>query len=160
MPHSPRRFHLAQINIARAVAPLDQPVMLGFVEQLDHVNMLAEHSPGFVWRLKDEAGDATAIQAYDDPLILVNMSVWDSLEALKDYVYSGDHLAVLKQRKNWFDKLDTPALALWWIPAGTVPTVADGKAALASLQQYGTTAAAFTFAHPWPAPHASDPLPA
>lgn len=154
------RYHLAQINIARALAPLDTPIMQGFVEQLDYVNALAEGSPGFVWRLKTEAGDATEIQAFDDPLIIVNMSVWTSHEALKQYVYSGDHLNVLKNRKSWFDKLETPSLALWWIPAGTVPTLEMAKQALASLQQNGPTPAAFTFAHPFPMPDAATALPA
>jgi heme-degrading monooxygenase HmoA len=155
-----QRFHLAQINIGRTIEPLDHPALQGFVEQLDHINALAERSPGFVWRLQSDDGDATSIQAFDDPRMLVNMSVWESLEALKEYVYSGDHLEMLKQRKSWFEKSDFPLLALWWIPAGTVPTVEQGKAALASLQQYGSTAAAFTFARPWPAPYADDKLPA
>jgi hypothetical protein len=134
--------------------------MQGFVEQLDYINALAEGRPGFVWRLKPEAGDATEIQAFDDPLIIVNMSVWDSLETLKRYVYSGDHLNVLKNRKSWFDKLETPSLALWWIPIGTVPTLDMAKLALLSLQQNGPTPAAFTFAHPFPMPDATTALPA
>ena len=153
------RYHLAQINIARGLAPLDDPLMKDFVDQLDAVNALAEASPGFIWRLKTEAGDATAIQAYDDPRIIVNMSVWESLEALKDYVYSGQHLAVLRDKKRWFEKLESPALALWWIPAGTVPSVADGKAALDRLGREGAGPAAFTIARPQPAPGHAAPLP-
>lgn len=94
------KYQLAQVNIAKAKAPLDDPVMKGFVDQLDHINQLAENSPGFIWRLKTEDGDATAIQMFDDPLIIVNMSVWESLEALRNYAYSGEHLTALKSRKN------------------------------------------------------------
>ena len=104
-------YHLAQVNIARAKAPLDTPAMKGFVEQLEHINQLAEISPGFVWRLQTEDGDATALQVFEDPLIIVNMSVWESYEALKDYVDSGDHLTVLRNKKNWFEKPDAPILA-------------------------------------------------
>ncbi|WP_193161500.1 DUF3291 domain-containing protein [Microbulbifer hainanensis] len=149
------QFHLAQINIARAQAPLDHPVMKGFVDQLDAINALADRSPGFVWRLQTEEGDATAINVFGDELIIVNMSVWTSLAALKGYVYSGEHLEVLKQKKSWFEKLSGPSLALWWIPAGKQPTVDDGKAALAQLDLKGPTAQSFTFARPFAAPQPS-----
>lgn len=144
-----QQYLLAQINIAKGLAPLDDPVMKGFVDQIEHINKLVESSEGFVWRLEGDGGDATDINAFDDELIVVNMSVWESLEALKNYVYSGDHLAVLKQKKTWFEKMEGPMLALWWIPAGTVPTVEDGKAALESLKVNGPTEAAFTFAKPY-----------
>jgi hypothetical protein len=146
------RYQLAQVNVARAKAPMDHAVMKGFVDQLDAINALAERSPGFVWRLKDDAGDATSIRVFEDELIIVNMSVWESLEALKAFVYSGDHLTVLRNRKEWFEKMDTPILALWWIPAGTMPTTDDAKAALVRLEELGPTEAAFTFAKPFPPP--------
>lgn len=92
MKGQPTRYHLAQVNIAKARAPLDHPLMKGFVDQLDHINALAERSPGFVWRLQTEEGDATAIRVFEDPLIIVNLSVWESVESLKDYVYAGEHL--------------------------------------------------------------------
>jgi len=154
------QYQLAQVNIAKAKAPLDQPLMQGFVEQLERINALAERSPGFVWRLQDDSGDATAIQLFDDPLIIVNLSVWQSYEALKDYVYSGEHLTVLRSKQHWFDKLAVANLALWWIPAGQLPTLAAAKAALQSLQALGPTAQAFSFAQQFPAPNVlPSPLP-
>lgn len=144
--------HLAQINIARTREPLDHPLLRSFVDQLDEINALAERSPGFVWRLQTEEGDATSIQAYDDPRIIVNMSVWSSYEALKQYVYTGDHLRVLRSRAEWMERLETPSLALWWVPAGTLPSVEDGTRALRLLAEQGPTAQAFTFARPFAAP--------
>ncbi|MFZ5956001.1 DUF3291 domain-containing protein [Pseudomonas sp. QL9] len=146
------RYHLAQVNIARARAPMDHPLMRGFVEQLAPINALAEASPGFVWRLQTEEGDATSIQAFDDPQIIVNLSLWDSLEALRDYVYAGPHLELLKQRKEWMEKVDGPSLALWWLPAGQLPTLEDARRALQSLAEKGSTAEAFSFARPFAAP--------
>ncbi|WP_250458865.1 DUF3291 domain-containing protein [Microbulbifer litoralis] len=148
------QFHLAQVNIGRARAPLDSPVMQGFVDQLDAINALADRSPGFVWRLQTEEGDATSLQVFDDERIIVNMSVWESLASLRDYVYSGEHLQVLKDKKQWFEKMPGPTLALWWIPAGSTPTVGDARRALDLLGERGPTAAAFTFARPQPAPEA------
>ena len=146
------RYHLAQVNIARARAPMDHPLMRGFVEQLAPINALAEASPGFVWRLQTEEGDATSIQAFDDPQIIVNLSLWESLEALRDYVYAGPHLELLKQRKEWMEKVDGPSLALWWLPAGQLPTLEDARRALQSLAEKGSTAEAFSFARPFAAP--------
>lgn len=146
------QYQLAQINIARARAPLDQPLMGGFVEQLAPINALAERSPGFVWRLQDEAGDATSIQAFEDPLIIVNLSVWTSFAALKAYVYSGEHLEVMKGKRNWMEKMDGPSLALWWVPEGQWPSVETGKTALRMLRELGPSPAAFSFAQPFPAP--------
>jgi hypothetical protein len=142
------QWQLAQMNIGRARAAMDDPIMQGFVSQLAHINQLAEQSAGFVWRLQTEEGDATSIQAYDDPLLIVNMSVWASLEDLQRYVYSGEHLSILRQRKDWFDKIDGPTLVLWWVPAGYRPSVADGQAALAHLAQNGPSAQGFSFAKP------------
>ena len=138
-------LHIAQINIARMHAPLDDPLMADFVAQLDSINALAERSPGFVWRLQDEAGDATSIRVYDDDRILVNMSVWETREDLRDYVYRSSHLDVLRDRKRWFEPPDGPYLALWWIPAGHVPTPEEGKQRLDHLCRHGPTPEAFTF---------------
>jgi len=146
------RYHLAQVNIARARAPMDHPLMRGFVEQLAPINALAEASPGFVWRLQTEEGDATSIQAFDDPQIIVNLSLWESLEALRDYVYAGPHLELLKQRKEWMEKVNGPSLALWWLPAGQLPTLEDARRALQNLAEKGSTAEAFSFARPFAAP--------
>jgi hypothetical protein len=147
------RFHLAQVNIARMRAPLESEVMYGFRSQLERINAIADRSPGFVWRLQSDEGDATAIRAFDDPLLLVNMSVWESLEALHAYVYKSDHVALLRGRREWFEPLvGSPSLALWWIPAGHEPTVDEAKERLELLQTRGPTAAAFTFREPFPPP--------
>ncbi|MEE9102067.1 MULTISPECIES: DUF3291 domain-containing protein [Pseudomonas] len=148
----PSNYHLAQVNIAKARAPLDHPVMKGFVDQLDHINRLAESSPGFVWRLQTDEGDATAIRAFDDPLIIVNLSVWESVEALREYVYGGEHLAVLRQKRDWMEKLPTPSLALWWLPAGTLPDAQIARHKLELLKAQGASPEVFTFARPFPMP--------
>lgn len=146
------QYHLAQVNIGKAIAPLTDPVMQGFVDQLDHINRLADNSAGFVWRLQTEEGDATALQPFDDPSIIMNLSVWTSFDALKNYVYSGDHLSVLKERKNWFEKTQGPILALWWMPVGQLPTPESARAMLEKLQHDGPSQDVFSFARPYPAP--------
>jgi hypothetical protein len=148
-------FHLAQVNIGRLLAPIDDPLIADFVAQLDAVNALADASPGFVWRLKDESGNATAIPAFDDPRMIINMSVWESLEALRDYVYRSDHTKVLTRRRDWFEKLDRPHLALWWLPAGILPTVEEAKRRLQILAERGPSPDAFTFRDRFPAPVAA-----
>jgi len=137
--------HLAQINIGRIKAPFDDPSMSGFVSRLDEINALADRSPGFVWRLQTAAGNATELRPYDDDRIAINMSVWESLEHLRAYVYSSAHAEVLRQRRDWFEKFDRVFLALWWIPAGHIPSIDEAKARLASLEESGPTPFAFTF---------------
>jgi heme-degrading monooxygenase HmoA len=149
-------FHLAQVNIGRIRGPLDGPIMHGFVSQLERLNALAEASPGFVWRLQTEDGDATAIRPYDDDRILVNMSVWESREALQNYVYSSDHVNLLRARREWFEPMEGPILALWWIPAGHTPTVEEAKARLQLLAK-GPSPDAFTFRQSFPPPGQSGP---
>src|SRR5882724_7703780 len=144
--------HIAQLNIARAKAPLDQPLLADFVAQLDAVNALAEASPGFVWRLKSDSGNATDIRAYDDPLMIVNMSVWESIEALFDFAYKTSHTKVMNRRKEWFESLSGPHMVLWWIPAATIPTVEDAKRRLDHLAAHGPTTTAFTFKVRYPPP--------
>lgn len=143
-------YQLAQANIARTKAPLDDPLMQGFVEQLEPINRLADNSPGFVWRLQTEEGDATLIQLFEDARIIVNLSVWASFEALKDFVYSGAHLEVLRSKKLWMEQLESPALVLWWVPAGHRPSPQEARQALARLEQQGPSVTAFTFAKPYP----------
>lgn len=145
------RFHLAQINVATALAPLDHPQLAGFVAQLDAINALADRSPGFVWRLQSDSGNATDIQISDDPKFIVNLSVWEDLDALFAYVYRSDHLKVMAQRSRWFEKMATPFLALWWLPAGTLPSAEEGMQRLAMLEREGPTPAAFTFKVPFDA---------
>ena len=139
-------MQLAQLNIAQMKGEnMDDPIMARFKEQLDDVNALAEASAGFVWRLKDETGNATDIQAFDDPKMIVNMSVWDNFAALEGFVFSGHHLEVMKNRRDWFNKMATMHMVLWWIPVGHIPTVEEAKARLDYLQEHGPTPHAFTF---------------
>jgi hypothetical protein len=146
-----QRFHLAQINVARALAPLDDPKLAGFVARLDDINALADTSPGFVWRLQSDSGNATDIQVSEDPQFIVNMSVWQDLDALFAYVYRSDHLQVMAQRRQWFEKPAGAFMALWWLPAGTLPSVEDGLARIALLERSGLTPQSFTFKQPFDA---------
>ena len=145
-------FYIAQVNIARALAPLDAALMAGFVARLDEINALADRSPGFVWRFQTEAGNATAVRPYADDRILFNMSVWATLDDLRQYVYRSAHAQLIGQRKDWFEKFESPYLALWWVPAGHTPTVEEAKARLERLQAQGESPEAFSFKRPFPAP--------
>jgi hypothetical protein len=138
-------FHIAQINIGRARGAVDGPMLASFMALLDPVNELADRSPGFVWRLQTEDGNATALRPYDDDRMIVNMSVWESIDALWDFVYGGMHLEVMRRRREWFERFESTYLGLWWIPAGTEPSVEDAKLRLASLDEHGPTPYAFTF---------------
>lgn len=137
--------HLVQCNIARLRAPLDSPELTGFVAALDPLNAVADESAGFVWRLQTEDGDATAIRAFDDDMLIVNMSVWESIAALAAFVYEGEHLAVMRRRREWFDRMSDSYLVLWWVSAGTVPSIEDARSRLALLPADGPSARAFTF---------------
>jgi heme-degrading monooxygenase HmoA len=145
-------YHLAQINIARMLAPIDDPLMAEFVARLDTINALADRSPGFIWRLQTESGDATCVRAYDDERIIVNMSVWESLEALTAFVYASDHRPVMRRRRQWFERFDGHYMALWWVPEGEIPSVEEAKERLEHLRAHGPTPFAFTFARAFPAP--------
>ncbi len=138
-------WQIAQVNIARMKAPLDSPVMEGFVARLDEINRLADGSPGFVWRLQTDQGNATYLRPYDDDRILFNLSVWESVEALKTYVYRTAHAELLKGRRSWFEQFDGAYLALWWVPAGHIPGVDEAKKRLAHLEEHGSSQFAFTF---------------
>ena len=111
------KHRIAQVNIARAKAPLDTPPLAEFVAALEPVNALADSAPGFVWRLQDEGGDATSIRAFPDDLMIVNMSVWKSIEALWEFVYGGRHLEVMRHRREWFSRIEAHQV-LWWVPSG------------------------------------------
>jgi hypothetical protein len=138
-------YHLAQLNIARFKAPMDDPALAGFVAQLDPVNALADAAPGFVWRLQTEEGNATSIHAFEDDLLLVNMSVWESIEALADFVYRSPHVAVMRRRREWAERMREAYIVLWWVPAGTTPTVEEAKGRLEHLRENGPGPIAFTF---------------
>ncbi len=139
------KFHLAQVNIASMKYPLDDSRMAGFVNRLDEINALAEQHPGFVWRLKDEGNDATSLRPFPDERIIVNMSVWKSVEDLKDYTYKTVHTEVMRQRRDWFYKHEKPPYVLWWIPVGHIPTVQEAKERLDDLHENGATVRAFDF---------------
>ncbi|HEX8879569.1 MAG TPA: DUF3291 domain-containing protein [Candidatus Acidoferrum sp.] len=145
-------YHLAQINIARLVAPLDDPKIAGFVAELEPINALADKAPGFLWRLQSELGNATDIAYGDDPFIIVNMSVWRSLEALRRFAYTSDHARVFRDRAKWFEKMSKPNYCLWWIPAGHIPTVAEGRERLEHYQLNGPTPYSFWFTQQFPQP--------
>ncbi len=147
-----RYWHLAQINVARALGPAGSETMADFHEQIPGINALAEATPGFVWRLQDASGNATAIRAYDDPDILINMSVWESVEALKGFVYRSGHADVSRDRHKWFDKPGLAHMALWWVPAGHIPGLDEANARLERLRAAQPTRFAFTFTHVFAAP--------
>ncbi|WP_017556266.1 DUF3291 domain-containing protein [Nocardiopsis baichengensis] len=147
--------HLAQLNIAALKAPIDSPLLADFVAGLAPINALADASPGFVWRYTDEdTDDATASRPFG-PDVIVNLSVWQDLESLRAFTYRDDgHLDYMRRRREWFTPLGRPGLVLWWVPAGVLPTLAEGGERLARLTADGPTPEAFTFRHPFPAPSA------
>jgi hypothetical protein len=138
------RFHLAQINVARMLYPIDHPGMAAFVRALDPVNAMADAAPGFVWRLQDESGNATALDPFGDPMMIVNMSVWVSIEALFAFVYQSGHTAIMRRRKAWFEKPAEAHMALWWIDAGALPSTQEGMERLLHLRANGPSAFAFS----------------
>jgi hypothetical protein len=144
------QYQLAQMNVARLRAPLDSPQLADFVGALDRINAIADHSAGFVWRLQDEAGNATALRPMGEDVI-VNMSVWRDPQSLQAYVYRSDHVGVMRRRREWFEKMDL-YLVLWWVPRGHRPTVEEGAARLELLRSRGPSADAFTFRNLFPAP--------
>jgi hypothetical protein len=152
--------HLAQLNVARLVAPLDSPQLADFVNRLDEINALADAAPGFVWRLVDaEGANATTLRPYG-PDVMVNMSVWESVETLYEYAYRTAHLDVLRRRREFFHHDGLPEYAvLWWVPAGTVPTLAEARERLDLLAREGPTARAFTFRDRFPPPRQNEPEP-
>jgi len=147
----PKDLHLAQVNIGRIRAPLATPLLAGFVARLDEINALAEQSPGFVWRLQTPEGNATALRPYDDERILINMSVWESVGHLRDFVFGSRHRELLQQRRDWFEKFEGVYAALWWVPPGHRPSIEEAKERLAHLAEKGPTPCAFSFRDPFPA---------
>lgn len=137
--------HVAQLNIGTMVAPTDDPAVAEFMDSLDRINALADEAPGFVWRLQTESGNATGIHIFPDPLQLVNMSVWESVETLKHYVYRSEHVDFFRRRAAWFEPSGR-RLALWWVPAGTTPELDDAVRRIEFLERYGPSPYAFGFA--------------
>jgi hypothetical protein len=153
------KFHLAQINIGRLRAPVGDPMIADFAANLDRINALADASPGFVWRLTGGGGNATDIRPdANDPLMAVNMSVWENPQTLGAFVYRSDHLPIMRRRAEWFEKLEL-FMALWWVPIGDTPTVEEGMGKVETLRRLGPTAQAFTFRETFPAPDADEAPP-
>lgn len=138
-------YHLAQFNVAARVAPLESPQMADFVARLDEINQLGDRSPGFVWRHTDDTGSSTDTRVYNDERIVINFSVWENIESLFEYTYHSAHVEVFRRRREWFEHTKDFYLVLWWIPAGTIPTVEEACERLDYLRANGPTAYAFTF---------------
>jgi hypothetical protein len=138
-------YHLAQLNIAKMLADVDDPIMKDFVENLEGVNRIADSSPGFVWRLETDEGDATSMRVFNDNILLVNMSAWESIDDLKKFVYESFLVEILKRKKEWFTRFDGVYQVMWWVKAGHIPGVEAAKARLAYLQEHGETELAFSF---------------
>lgn len=146
-------FQLAQLNIAVMKYSLDGPEMKDFVDNLDRINALAEATPGFIWRLKDEAGDATSLRPMGENTI-VNMSVWKDVESLNQYVYKTAHVEILRRKKEWFERMKEAHFVLWWVPIGHQPDIQEAAAKLKLLQTNGATQEAFNFRYAFPPPDA------
>ncbi len=138
-------YHIAQVNIGRIRAELNDPIMAGFVNRLEEINALADASPGFVWRLQTNEGNATYFRPFADERTLLNMSVWRDVESLRHYVYQTAHRELLRQRHAWFEKFEGSYTALWWVPAGHIPGIDEAKRRIAHLDTHGPTQFAFTF---------------
>ncbi len=137
-------LHIAELNIARALAPIDSPLLDDFNAALDPINALADRTPGFVWRLQTDDGNATAIRPFEDDPMIVNLSVWESIDALAGFVYRSDHVSVMRRRREWFERIRV-FMVLWWVPAGHTPSVDEALARLEHLREHGPTPHAFTF---------------
>jgi hypothetical protein len=136
---------LALLNVARLVAPLDSPTLADFVANLDPVNAAADGAPGFVWRHQDDNGNSTSVRMLDDDMLIVNLAVWESIEALEAYAYSGAHFEMLRRRREWFERMAEPYVVLWWVEAGHRPSTAEAEARLVHLRAHGPSEHAFTF---------------
>lgn len=155
-------FELAQVNIARLLAPLDSPVLADFVALLDPVNAAADAAAGFVWRLQGESGNATGVQAFEwdaagSAGVIVNLSVWASVEALADYVFGALHRQVLRRRREWFERMAEPSTVCWWVPAGHRPTTEEAEDRVRDLRANGVSPRAFTLRESFPPPDQSLP---
>jgi heme-degrading monooxygenase HmoA len=140
-------YQIAQLNIAKMKFPLDDPRMKDFADALDSVNAIADSSEGFVWRLQTDDGNATSVRAYDDESLLVNVSVWESVEDLKAFVAGREHLSIMRRRQEWFEPTGAPYVVLWWIPRGHTPTVEEAAARLDHLRENGASSYAFDFSN-------------
>ncbi|WP_371545910.1 DUF3291 domain-containing protein [Streptomyces sp. NBC_00554] len=144
-------YELAQVNIGRLKAPLDSPQLKDFVEALDPVNAVADAAEGFVWRLQSDSGDATDLAVFDDEWLIINMSTWRDANALTAFMYQGQHRELLARRRDWFERVEEAMVAMWWVPAGHRPTVAEAEERILHLREHGPTAYAFTLRKSFPA---------
>ena len=144
------RYHLAQLNVGRALGPMDSDQMADFVANLDRINALAESSPGFVWRMVGDGNNATDLDLFGDPLTISNMSVWTDMAALGAYVYRSEHREIMVRRREWFEVPTEAFMVLWWTPEGHRPTPAQAVERLEHLRRQGPSAFAFTFKQPFP----------
>jgi len=151
-------YQLAQLNIAIMREPLASPAMADFVANLDRINLLADGTPGFIWRLQTEDGDATALRPLGADT-LVNMSVWRDVESLGAFVYRSAHADIMRRRREWFERMAQAYVVLWWVPAGHRPSIAEALARLDLLRAHGASAQAFTFRQPFPAPDVDSSAP-
>lgn len=138
-------YNLAQINIAKMLAPLDDPIMADFVNNLDRINAMADKAKGFVWRLHGEDENATAVKAFEDTSLLINMSVWKDMDSLFNFTYQSGHIEVFKRKKEWFSKMKMLHMAFWFVPVGHIPTPQEAKERLNHVNKFGETPHAFTF---------------
>ena len=151
----PASWEIAQLNVGRAVSALDEPPMAEFMARLDEINALAERSPGFVWRLQGDGGNNTDYKVDDgDPLFIVNLSVWATLEDLHAFTYRSEHRTVFARRFDWFERRSGPNVVIWWQPTGTIPDVDDALRRLQLLEDAGPTPDGFGFKSPFPPPNA------
>ena len=142
-------FQLAQINIAQAKYPLESEEMSGFTNRLDEINAIADKAQGFVWRLQTEEGDATTLRVFPDPALIVNLSVWENIETLQNFIYKSMHIELMQSKNSWFNKIEQASLALWWVQKGHIPKVDEAKEKLSHIDQHGSSPKAFTFAKPF-----------
>ena len=138
-------WHLAQFNVATAKFDDDDPRLAEFIDNLDRINTLGDESPGAVWRFQSESGNSVDVKAYDDPRILLNLTVWEDVKSLWDYVYKTDHVEFLRRRTEWFEVESHAMLVMWWVPAGHNPTPAEGVERLEHLREHGPSPYAFSF---------------
>jgi len=148
------RFELAQLNVALMKDAIESPLMADFVANLERINALAEHSPGFAWRLQADDGNATSLGSPLGDKWIVNVSLWQDVASLNDYVYKTAHVEIMKRRKEWFERTAEAYVVLWWVPHGQRPSVAEAIARLERLRALGPTSFAFTFKNAFTAPDA------
>ena len=144
-----QNFHLAQLNIAAAKADSESDIMRGFFDRIDEIHDLAENAPGFIWRYDDDEGVDIAERVFGDPLLLINLTLWQDIASLREFVYKSIHKELIQGRKDWFHKMPEMHQVMWWVPAGQIPKIQQAKDKLDLIRKQGPSAAAFSFAKPF-----------